>query len=55
MRSVIERITERGLGSEIRTIVGGAPLTGDFADRIGADGYSPDAPGAVGEVKRLLA
>ena len=35
-------------------IVGGAPLTQEFADHIGADGYGPDAPGAVNLVHRLV-
>jgi 5-methyltetrahydrofolate--homocysteine methyltransferase len=37
-----------------RTIIGGAPVTQAFADQIGADGYSADAPGAVKLVKELL-
>ena len=36
-------------------IVGGAPLTQDFADKIGADGYGADAPGAVNLVHTLVA
>jgi 5-methyltetrahydrofolate--homocysteine methyltransferase len=35
--------------------VGGAPLTQDFADRIGAQGYAPDAASAVTLVNRLVA
>jgi 5-methyltetrahydrofolate--homocysteine methyltransferase len=37
-----------------RTLVGGAPVTQAFADRIGADGFSPDAPGAVAIARRLI-
>jgi 5-methyltetrahydrofolate--homocysteine methyltransferase len=37
------------------TMVGGAPVTQAFADQIGADGYSPDAPGAVTVARRLVA
>jgi len=36
-------------------IVGGAPVTQEFADMIGADGYGPDAPGAVNLVHSLIA
>ncbi len=36
-------------------IVGGAPVTQEFADVIGADGYGPDAPGAVNLVHSLVA
>jgi 5-methyltetrahydrofolate--homocysteine methyltransferase len=34
--------------------VGGAPITQEYADRIGADGYAEDASGAVKLVERLL-
>ncbi len=53
MRDVIELIRERGRRDALRVIVGGAPLTQDYADEIGADGYSYDAAGAVELVKRL--
>jgi methanogenic corrinoid protein MtbC1 len=39
---------------EARIMVGGAPLNQDFADRIGADGYAPDAGKAVEAAKGLL-
>jgi 5-methyltetrahydrofolate--homocysteine methyltransferase len=42
-------------GSNLKTMVGGAPLTQAFANKIGADGYSPDAPGAVAVARRLVA
>jgi 5-methyltetrahydrofolate--homocysteine methyltransferase len=32
---------------EVKVIIGGAPVTQDFADRIGADAYSPDPQGAL--------
>jgi len=53
MQTTITAIKEAGLSS--RTIIGGAPVTQSFADQIGADGYSPDAPGAVKLVKKLVA
>lgn len=53
MRDVIELVRERGRRDALRVIVGGAPLTQDYADEIGADGYSYDAAGAVELVKRL--
>ena len=40
--------------SNLKTMVGGAPLTQTFADKIGADGYSPDAPGAVAVARELV-
>jgi 5-methyltetrahydrofolate--homocysteine methyltransferase len=42
-------------GSKFKTMAGGAPVTQAFADQIGADGYSPDAPGAVSVARRLIA
>jgi 5-methyltetrahydrofolate--homocysteine methyltransferase len=42
-------------GSNFKTMAGGAPVTQAFADQIGADGYSPDAPGAVSVARRLVA
>jgi 5-methyltetrahydrofolate--homocysteine methyltransferase len=41
-------------GLAVKTMIGGAPVTQDFADNIGADGYSPDAPGAVVLARKLL-
>ena len=38
----------------IKIVVGGAPVTQNFADRVGADGYAPDASAAVGLVRQLL-
>ena len=52
MESTIKAVKEAGMST--RTIIGGAPVTQDFADQIGADGYSADAPGAVKLVKRLV-
>ena len=52
MKSAIEKIKAEGLG--IKTIIGGAPVTAEFARQIGADGYAADAASAVGTVKELL-
>ena len=43
-----------GLRSDIKVMVGGAPVTRDWAEEIGADGYSEDAVGAVAVAKELL-
>jgi 5-methyltetrahydrofolate--homocysteine methyltransferase len=51
MANVVDLINERGL--EIKTIVGGAPVSKDFAADIGADSYGFDGINAVDEVKRL--
>lgn len=39
---------------KVKVMVGGAPVTQDFARRIGADGYAPDASQAVALVKSLI-
>ena len=53
MKATVEMIKLSGLG-DIKTIVGGAPVTMEFARQIGAHGYAPDAASAVGLVKKLL-
>ncbi len=53
MKNIVSKIRDQGL--KIKIIVGGAPVTQDFADKIGADGYGKDAPNAVDLVRRLLA
>jgi 5-methyltetrahydrofolate--homocysteine methyltransferase len=53
MRSVVEEVHNRGLQGSIKVVVGGAPVTRDFADEIGADGYGYDAHNAVGQIKEL--
>jgi 5-methyltetrahydrofolate--homocysteine methyltransferase len=52
MKATIEMIKSSGMG--VKMIVGGAPLTAEFARKIGADGYAADAASAVGLVKELL-
>jgi len=54
MKEVIELLKARGLAGRIRTIVGGAPLSRDFARAIGADDYAFDAAHAVERVKALM-
>jgi trimethylamine corrinoid protein len=46
-RDVIELLRNKGLKDEYFTIVGGAPVTQEWADEIGADAYASDAPEAV--------
>ena len=54
-RDVIEALDDMGLRSQVKVMVGGAPVTKEWAIDIGADGYSEDAIGAVALAKRLLA
>ena len=53
MRKVVELIGEEGLSAQISTIVGGAPVSADFASDIGANAYGFDAANAVDRVKTL--
>jgi len=55
MRDVVRLVTERGLAGTIRTIVGGAPVSADFARDIGADAYAFDAASAVERIRALVA
>jgi 5-methyltetrahydrofolate--homocysteine methyltransferase len=55
MKKVVDLLDEKGLKGKIKTIVGGAPLSADYAREIGADAYGYDGANAVEEVKRLVA
>ncbi len=46
MKDTIEVLEEEGLRDSVKIIIGGAPVTQDFADEIGADGWAPDAAAA---------
>ncbi len=46
MKDTIEVLQEEGLRDSVKVIVGGAPVTNDFATEIGADGWAPDAASA---------
>jgi 5-methyltetrahydrofolate--homocysteine methyltransferase len=46
MKDTIEVLKEEGLRDSVKVIIGGAPVTQDFADEIGADGWAPDAASA---------
>ncbi|MBN1930948.1 MAG: corrinoid protein [Desulfobacterales bacterium] len=54
MKETIDAVTKKGLRKTIKIMVGGAPVTQNFADEIGADGYAPDAGSAVKLAKELL-
>jgi corrinoid protein of di/trimethylamine methyltransferase len=53
-REVIEELEKEGLRSRFKVIVGGAPVTRDWVQKINADGYSEDAIGAVNLAKSLV-
>ena len=53
MKKVIESLRTAGLRDKTKVMVGGAPITQQFADEIGADGYSDNASAAVGLARKL--
>lgn len=55
MGQVIDALKEAGLREQVKVMVGGAPVDSAFADKIGADGYAPDAAEAVELTRRLMA
>jgi 5-methyltetrahydrofolate--homocysteine methyltransferase len=52
--TVIRRLEAAGLRDKIKVMVGGAPVTPEWADKIGADGYANNAPEAVEIAKKLV-
>lgn len=55
MPEVVRALEEAGVRGSVKVIVGGAPVTADFAREIAADGYAEDAASAVTLVKSLIA
>ena len=51
----INALTKAGLRDQVIVMVGGAPVTQEYADAVGADGYAADASAAVARAKELLA
>jgi 5-methyltetrahydrofolate--homocysteine methyltransferase len=54
-KELIEYLTATGIRHEYKIMVGGAPVTEEYAKEIGADGYGRDANKAVGVARELLA
>jgi len=55
MKNTIDAVKAAGIREKVKIMVGGAPLTQNYADQIGADGYAPDAASAVDIADRLIA
>jgi 5-methyltetrahydrofolate--homocysteine methyltransferase len=55
MSDTVRALSEAGLRDAVQIMIGGAPVTAQFAEEIGADRYAPDAGSAVGEAKKLMA
>lgn len=54
MQNTIEALKKAGVRDEVKVLVGGAPITDAYAEKIGADGYAPDASRAVKLAKSLV-
>ena len=54
MSKVVDLVKQEGLGAKVRIIIGGAPVSEEFAQRIGADAYGFDSAKAVDLVKNLM-
>ena len=55
MKDTIDALSEAGVRDKVKVMIGGAPVTQNYADEIGADGYAPDAASAVDKAAELLA
>jgi len=55
MPEVIKALEAAGLRDKVKIMIGGAPITQNYADQIGADSYSPDAASAVDKAKTFVA
>ena len=55
MGVIVKAIEAAGIRDQVKIIVGGAPITDEYAAKIGADGFAPDASQAVTLVKKLIA
>jgi methanogenic corrinoid protein MtbC1 len=53
-REVIQALEKAGIRPTVKVMVGGAPVTREWVQKIGADGYSEDAIGAVNVAKSLM-
>jgi 5-methyltetrahydrofolate--homocysteine methyltransferase len=54
MKETIDALKEAGLRQQVKVMVGGAPISQDYANQIGADGYSADAGSAPRVAKMLV-
>jgi 5-methyltetrahydrofolate--homocysteine methyltransferase len=54
MEQTIKALEEAGIRDQVKVMIGGAPVTQDFADKIGADGYASNAAGASELAKKLI-
>ena len=55
MGDTLKAFEEAGLRDRVKVMIGGAPVTNSFAEKIGADGYAPDAAAASDVAKKFMA
>jgi len=53
MKNVIQALDKAGIRAKTKVMIGGAPITQQYADEIGADGYSDNASAAVALARKL--
>ena len=53
MRQTVEAVVESGIRDNVKILIGGSPVTQDYADSIGVDGYAPDA-GSAAKLARAI-
>jgi 5-methyltetrahydrofolate--homocysteine methyltransferase len=54
MQTTIEALKAAGVRDQVKVLIGGAPITDAYAEKIGADGYAPDASRAVKLAKSMV-
>jgi 5-methyltetrahydrofolate--homocysteine methyltransferase len=54
MKTTIDALIQAGLRDNVKVLIGGAPVTANYAEDIGADGFAPDAGAAVDAARELL-
>jgi 5-methyltetrahydrofolate--homocysteine methyltransferase len=54
MAETVNALREAGIRDHLTIMAGGAPVTEDYAEQIGADGYAPNAAAAVDKAKALM-
>lgn len=55
MKTTIEALKSAGVRDQVKVMIGGAPVTPEYASEIGADGYSDNASSAVSKARELIA
>jgi 5-methyltetrahydrofolate--homocysteine methyltransferase len=54
MKATLDALDGAGLRDQVKTMIGGAPVSKSFAEEIGADAYAPDSAAAVTTMKAFL-